>query len=157
MIARRLNPGMLRLLLLLALIASSPGQTAVTLQSGAGKIVPSTLFDLNVINLEWGASWPAVPFSSWRSFVSVWSHIEKTRGQFDFRAVDRDVALAEQHHVSMLLVLQAPPTWASARPTEPGCCGPDAPPGNRAAPDKLQDWERYVRTIVTRYRGRPVA
>ncbi|HEV2281550.1 MAG TPA: hypothetical protein VGX75_04065 [bacterium] len=116
--------------------------------------VPPALFGLNVINLEWGAGWPTVPFYGWRTGHSSWWHLEPARDQWQFGQLDRDVALAQRHHVELLLILDSTPTWASARPGEPGCCGSHAPPGKNAEAARLEDWQRYVRTVAARYRGR---
>jgi hypothetical protein len=60
------------------------------------------------------------------------------------------VTQAERHHVEILLTLALTPTWASARPTEQSAQSP----GNAAEPKNIADWEDYVRTIATRYKGR---
>ena len=42
------------------------------------------------------------------------------------------------------------PIWATARPKEKS----DYQPGNAAEPSNMQFWRDYVRTVVTRYKGR---
>lgn len=154
-----MKSGVLRTVLLLwiGMALASATDNRDVLQSSAGRPVPATLFDLNLFNLEWGVTWPTVPFSSWRSGKSVWNKLEGRPGSFDFSALDHEFALAREHGVSLLLLLQSPPTWASARPEESGCCGANALPGTRAEPKDLEKWENYVRTVATRYKGRDVA
>ncbi len=116
--------------------------------------VTPALFSLNVINLEYGAGWPTVPFFGWRTGHSSWWHLEPVRGRWHFAQLDEDVALAERHGVELLLILDSTPTWASARPTEPGCCGSHAPRGKNAEAARMDDWQHYVWTVATRYKGR---
>jgi len=116
--------------------------------------IPPSLFDLNVINLEWGASWPTVKFYGWRDAHSVWVKIEPQKGKWNFGQLDKDVDLAQRHKVELHLILVSTPTWASARPNEPGCCGPNAAGGTIAEPANVADWRNYVEKIATRYKGR---
>jgi Glycosyl hydrolase catalytic core len=142
-------------LLVFGIAISSTLGSDTSLQSG--KTIPPTLFGLNLFNLEWGVSWPTVSFVGWRSGKSVWSKVEPQPDHFDFGDLDHEFDLAREHGVSLLLLLQAPPTWASSRPKEPGCCGPKAPLGNKAKPQSIAQWENYVRTVAKRYKGRQVA
>lgn len=116
--------------------------------------VPASLFNLNLINFEYGTVWPTIPFKGWRNAYADWPILEPNRNEWQFDNLDRDIALAQQHGVEMLLMLKDTPTWASARPTEPGCCTPDAPKGRIAEPKNIQDWRNYVRTVAMRYKGR---
>lgn len=118
-------------------------------------IIPASLFSLNVINLEYGAAWPTVPFKSWRNTYADWSIIEPNKSEWNFKNLDSDIALAQQHGVEMILILKSTPTWASARPTETGCCYPLpwTSKGNIAEARNLEDWRNYIRTVATRYKG----
>lgn len=116
--------------------------------------VPADLFSLNVINLDYGVLWPTVKFSGWRSFESVWTKVEPERARWNLEKLDGQVALALANGVDLMLALQSPPTWASSRPNEFGCCTPLAQNGNRAPPANIEDWRHYVRTIATRYKGK---
>lgn len=117
-------------------------------------VVSAKLFALNLINLDHGVSWPTVKFSGWRSFESVWTKVEPERARWNLEKLDAQVALALANHVDLMLALQSPPTWASSRQNEPGCCTPQAHKGNRATPANIEDWRHYVRTIATRYKGK---
>lgn len=117
-------------------------------------VIPASLFNMNVINLKYGAGWPNIPFHSWRSFYSDWSSLEPNKGEWHFEYLDREISLAHQQGVEMMLILLNTPTWASARPKSPGCCSPDAPKGNIAETRNIEDWRNYVRTVATRYKGR---
>jgi Cellulase (glycosyl hydrolase family 5) len=116
--------------------------------------VPSSLFDLNVINLEWGASWPTVKFYGWRDGHSVWVKLEPQKGKWNFTQLDKEVRMGEEHGVEMMLVLGTTPTWASARPDEAGCCGPSSPKGTKAEAASASDWRNYITQVASRYKGR---
>ena len=97
--------------------------------------------------------WPGVRFGSWRlgdAYVQ-WQDLEPQRGQWDFSILDRYVDLAKKHEVSLLYTFAYPAQWASARPEEPTYT---YGAGVAAEPARTADWENYVRTVVTRYRGR---
>jgi hypothetical protein len=64
--------------------------------------------------------------------------------------LDRYVELAASHNVEILLTLGLTPEWASARPSESSAYKA----GNAAEPKNIADWEVYVRTVSTRYRGK---
>jgi hypothetical protein len=98
-------------------------------------------------------TWPQIPFAEWRLWDSegtVWYNLEPHKGDWDFSQLDRDVAMAEQHGVGLLLTLGQTPPWASSRPKEP----PAWRPGGTAPPKDEKDWIEYVRKVVTRYKGR---
>jgi len=99
--------------------------------------------------------WPSVPFGAWRLWDShtTWAQLEQRKGDWNWQALDKDVALAQQHGVDLLLTLGRSPQWASARPQERGR-NPRAMPGGMAEPRNLEDWRNYVRTVATRYKGR---
>ena len=114
--------------------------------------VPPTLFGLH-LHRPAPDTWPQVPFAEWRLWDSksiVWTVMEPHKGEFNFIQLDQDVAMAEQHHVGVLLTLGQTPPWASALPDG------THPPGHLGAlpPVDEEDWKTYVRAIATRYKGR---
>lgn len=114
--------------------------------------VPLDYFGLHMHRADVGTPWPEVRFGSWRlwdAFVN-WRHLEPQRGIWDFKRLDKYVAMAKLTGVEILLPLALTPAWASARPTEKSPYGP----GNAAEPTNMDDWRNYVRTVATRYRGR---
>ena len=113
--------------------------------------VPLTLFGLH-IHRPSPETWPQVPFAEWRLWDTrsiVWPVMEPNKEQFNFAPLDRDVALAEQHHVGLLLTLGQTPPWATVLPDGTHKQGPlgAQPPLNE------EDWKTYVRTVATRYKG----
>ena len=97
-------------------------------------------------------AWPSATFGTWRlvdAYVK-WSDLEPKRGQWNFSILDKYADLARKHGVSLLYTLGHPPKWASARPDEPAYT---YGAGSAAEPGDLADWDNYVRTVATRYRG----
>lgn len=97
-------------------------------------------------------AWPAGMIGALRLWDSStrWADLEPAPGRFDFDRLDAHVAKAQANGVPVLLVLGSPARWASARPDENGPYGP----GSAAEPRELADWDRYVATVVRRYKGR---
>lgn len=97
-------------------------------------------------------AWPPVPFATWRLITSYteWLILQPQKDQWNFEILDKSLALAEANNVEPLLPLAIIPTWASARPKEPGTYGP----GTAAEPKDIEYWRNYVRTVATRYKGR---
>ena len=98
-------------------------------------------------------TWPQVSSFGWRLWDTkgaTWSQLEPRRGEWNFALLDQDVAMAEQHRTPVLLVLGQTPVWASSNPQAP----PAWNPGATAPPTDEGDWQTYVRTVATRYKGR---
>jgi hypothetical protein len=114
--------------------------------------VPPSYFGIH-LHRPSEATWPRVPAAEWRLWDSkgtTWYDLEPRPGEWNFAQLDRDVAMAEQHGVGLLLTLGQSPRWASMRPNDP----PAWRPGGPAPPRDEEDWKRYVRTVAVRYRGR---
>lgn len=153
-------PGRRSLLLGAAGVLAAGGLGAVglaKLQGGralapASGPIPRDYFGMHIHNADTRTPWPSARFGSWRlwdAHVS-WPQLQPRRGRWDFRRLDRYVAMAEQAGVDVLLPLGLSPAWASARPTEASAYSP----GNAAEPAFIEDWRQYVRTVAQRYRGR---
>ena len=82
-----------------------------------------------------------------------WADLEPQPEHWQFARMDRYVQAAYQRGVPVVYPLGSPPAWASARPSEPCPYGH----GCAAEPRDLADWDRYVRTVARRYRGRITA
>ena len=97
--------------------------------------------------------WPSVAFGYWRVWDAgvSWPQVETSRGSFNFALLDQYVTLSEQHSVKMIYVLGNTPQWASSNPNH---VGTQELPGATAPPNNIQDWQDYVRAVVTRYKGR---
>lgn len=109
-------------------------------------------FGLHMHRADAGTPWPQVRFGSWRLWDAyvAWPYLEPKRGKWDFKRLDKYVAMAELTGVEILLPLGLTPAWASARPNEKSSYGP----GNAAEPSVMEDWRNYVRTVAKRYKGR---
>jgi hypothetical protein len=132
--------------------APSTAQPELIVERGSGT-VPASYVGLHIHRAGSGAAWPSVPFASWRLWdtYTAWPWIEPNRGEWQWAVADRLIQLAADHRVEVVLPLGLSPTWASARPAEPSAYGH---PGFAAEPADLDDWRRYVETVVSRYAGR---
>ncbi|MER5362009.1 helix-turn-helix domain-containing protein [Streptomyces sp. NPDC002785] len=78
-----------------------------------------------------------------------WGTIEPRRHHYDWSVLERSVRSAERHRLPVLFTLSGTPLWA-------------APDGRKSAygdslaspPADLADWDRFVKEVATRYRGR---
>ena len=98
-------------------------------------------------------TWPQIGFGSWNLWDAdnvTWVRLEPLRGQWHFEVLDQLVDLAQQNDVELMYTLALTPPWASARPDEWCPYGR----GCAAEPANMADWENFVRTVATRYRGR---
>lgn len=85
----------------------------------------------------------------------LWFQVEPERGHFDWSEADRAVSDLESAGLDILGVLGNPPTWAAERPSPEIIAGhQNAAMPNRWKPRDLKEWENYVFTTVSRYRGR---
>lgn len=79
-----------------------------------------------------------------------WSLLEPGRGHYDWSALDRLVAGARKASLPVLFTFGGTPEWAS--PYGPRTAYSDS--SRVSPPDDLEDWNRFVRAVVERYRGR---
>jgi Glycosyl hydrolases family 39 len=107
--------------------------------------IPASYFGMHFHHLNAETPWPDMPVPEWRIWDAyvTWHDLEPYRNQWRFDRLDGYVALAEKHGTGILLPLGMSPTWASARP-----------PADNAEPANMDDWRIFVRTVVTRYKGR---
>jgi hypothetical protein len=119
--------------------------------AGPAQPVDAAFFGMHIHHAAEGTEWPAVPFAGWRLWDAgvAWPQLESERGQWNFTLLDRYTQLAKEHNVEILLTLGLTPAWASSRPQEASAYQL----GNAAEPQNLADWEAYVRTVATRYKG----
>jgi hypothetical protein len=116
--------------------------------------IPDSYFGLHIHHLDnpVPTPWPSMPVPAWRLWDAGvnWPDLQPNKEQWQFGRLDRYIAMAQQHGTSILLPLGGSPTWASARPQ----VGSHYSPGFTAEPANLDDWRTFVRTVVTRYKGR---
>lgn len=113
--------------------------------------VPATYFGMHIHHLENGTPWPSVPIGSYRLWDAgvIWSLLEPERGVWDFSRLDLLVAEAQQHGTDLLLTFGPTPLWAASDPSK---LSSDVN-SSCSAPASLQDWDDYVKAVVTRYKG----
>jgi hypothetical protein len=107
---------------------------------------------------DFPGEWPDIPMTSVRLWDTrtAWLNVEPAQDQWAFEMLDANVDKAMNHGVTdITLVLWGTPGWAAD-----SLSADDAPwlgPGSAAPPRDNADWVDYVRTVVTRYRGRITA
>ena len=115
--------------------------------------VPRTFFGMHIHQAIDKTPWPSVTVPTWRLWDSQvkWPDLEPNKGDWRFYTLDRYVAMAERNNTQILLTLATTPQWASARPEVRSGW---QKPGLTAEPADINDWQTYVRQVVTRYKGR---
>lgn len=139
----------------LRLFGESPGDFILNAPTDP---VPAQFFGLHIHRAFSKTPWPSVPFGSWRLWDARvhWPQVEIGRNRWDWDILDREVELAEKHHVDLLMTFGFTPDWAGSGPVEqlPG----RFPGGRRREVVRdvadLEDWRNYIRTQAMRYKGR---
>lgn len=132
-------------ILLLILMKSLFGPTfAADLQTPKA-VIPDSYFGLHIHHLNYPSPttpWPSMAVPQWRLWDAAvrWPDLEPSKGQWQFERLDLYLALAQKHGTGILLPLALTPSWAGPLIT--------------AEPRNLEDWRNYVRTVVSRYKGR---
>lgn len=144
---------MLRILLLLLLVAAAASAQSLPLPSDP---IPAALYGLNINSLKPGV-WPIEHFGSLRTFTFRWYSLERSPGAWDFSVPDRVLQESEKHGVTPLPVLMGVPDWAD-QSADPANAIPVTQlyrrNRERCMPKDPVQWENYIRTIATRYKGR---
>jgi hypothetical protein len=136
----------------------SPASGRLSLNPPAAP-VPAEYFGLHIHRAFSTTPWPSVPFGSWRLWDAKvhWPQVEIEKDRYDWRILDREVDLAEKHHVNLLMPFGFTPDWATASGTP---AEGRFHPGRRARGEvvgdiaNLDDWRNYIRTQALRYKGR---
>ncbi|MEW6495236.1 MAG: glycosyl hydrolase [Cyanobacteriota bacterium] len=139
------------------LTVSATHPSATNANAISAKPIERSLFGMHIADSD-KIPWPAIPFGSWRLWdtatrhgMAFWAHLERQKGQWDFRTLDHCVELAQRHKVELLYTMGMSPQWASARPNDDAPYGKGPTP---AEPKNMEDWRNYVRTVATRYKGK---
>lgn len=137
-----------------ATVAFVPG-AAWAAAPQAARAVPTDFFGLHMqwpLRAPYISNFPAVPFTCWRAILPElhWFSLEPKPGEWQFAKMDIAMRLMAARNIDVLYTLGYPAAWAS---TLPDLKGPYAY-GEKGLPRRMADWENYVRTVATRYRGR---
>ena len=130
----------------LVLSESSSGSTKLNPPANP---VPPEFFGLHIHRAFGTTPWPSVPFGSWRLWDAKvhWPQVEIRKNEWQWEILDREVELAEKHHVNLLLPFGETPEWA----VQSGDRFRTAIVGDVG---DLEDWRTFVRTQAMRYKGR---
>lgn len=149
----RRHLGALSLLLATVLVSSllfaapthavSPDKAKSPVQSSAGPRIKPEFFGIDLsINPLGPTTWPGFGLGAVR-VATPWSSIERTKGVYDWAALDVKVATAEEHGTVPLIVLEGTPKFHAL----------DATPTYASPPDPSA-YRRFVRALVARYGAR---
>ena len=118
----------------------------------SAKSLERSFFGMHIHRADSTTAWPVANFGSWRLWDAAvsWQLLEPTKGVWRFERLDKLVGLALGNGVEPLLTLGITPRWAASKPDEPFVYGL----GGNSRPRDIGDWETYVRTVATRYKGR---
>jgi len=128
--------------------------------SPAANPVPVEFFGLHIHRAFSTTPWPSVPFGSWRLWDAKvhWPQVEIGKNRWQWDILDREVELAEKHHVDLLMPFGFTPDWAGTGPVEqmPGRFRAGGQRRKEVVRDvgDLEDWRNYIRTQAMRYKGR---
>jgi len=130
----------------LVLSESSSGSTKLNPPANP---VPPEFFGLHIHRAFGTTPWPSVPFGSWRLWDARvhWPQVEIRKNEWQWEILDREVELAEKHHVDLLLPFGETPEWA----VRSGDRFRTAIVGDVG---DLEDWRTFVRTQAMRYKRR---
>lgn len=127
----------------------------VVCQSSSGSVklnpppapIPPEFFGLHIHRAFGTTPWPSVPFGSWRLWDAKvhWPQVEIRKNEWQWDILDREVELAEKHHVDLLLPFGETPEWAVRNRFHTAIVGDVG---------DLEDWRTFVRTQAMRYKGR---
>jgi hypothetical protein len=127
-----------------------------TTLSGQSAVIERSLFGMHIAE-PFSNLWPE-GVASWRLWdtsssagLPFWPHLERHKGEWDFRTLDDCVQLAQEKGVDLIYVMGLTPKWAAARPDDSSPYGDGPTPSE---PKDLEDWRNYVRTVATRYKGK---
>jgi hypothetical protein len=145
-----IHPGNL-LLILLLLISGCSASDEIKLPGSSGPLLRN-YFGMHIHHADSTTPWPVANFGSLRLWDAhtMWLDLEPIKGQWRFERLDKLVDLAQSHGVEPMLTLGITPLWAASRPEERFVYGY----GGNSPPKDMRDWENYVRTVATRYKGR---
>jgi hypothetical protein len=127
------------------------------------KPIPATLFGLHYApfsmhkaeTVKDSRPFPAVPVKTlrlWDCDVS-WNWLERKKGEWRWDVLDNYIAISQQRGIDLILPIALSPTWASARSNEKPIYG-GYWMGCAAEPADMNDWRNYLRTVVTRCKGK---
>jgi hypothetical protein len=140
--------------LLLRIQPSGPGAelTNEDAAARASELHPVEFSDqfFGIHTLSPSRHWPTVSFGDMRPAGVTWGALEPARDQYDWSPLDFWLSQTQAHAVQFDYVFLNVPRWTSIRPDEP-CAGKRI---GCAAPPDLNDWDNFVRALVTRYKGR---
>ena len=141
-------------ILILTLLGALLGSASASDLQPPKAVIPASYFGMHIHHLAYPVPtpWPNFPVPQWRIWDAnvTWADVQPGKGQWRFERLDGYVSMAEQHGTGLLLTLGGTPAWASAKPQLKS----NYYAGFTGEPTNIEDWREYVRTVVSRYKGR---
>lgn len=117
------------------------------------------LFGLHVNKLGSHNAWPALGQEAWRLWDTPtrWAEVEPNPGAtgWSLATMDYYINHVQLHKpdTAVIYTMGQSPSWASNSSQTTGCAYPELP-GSCIPPTNLSDWDNYVQTVATRYKGK---
>jgi len=143
---------------ILFLFVFSAGTAAPKASSTASeKPVPASFFGISVAYLNVSPSWPlTIPVGILgKTEGTEWNDVEPSNGTYNWAPLDLTIADARSAGVTAFMyTFWSTPKWASSDPSQ-SCIltALENVTGCAAPPTNINDWDDFVRALVTRYSG----
>jgi len=109
-------------------------------------------FGMHIHRADDATPWPGKQIGAWRLHDNrtYWGKLEPVKGQWDFKKLDKLVAISQLTQSDLLMQLGITPLWASVRPED------KSPYWNASSsePRYIGDWENYLKTLGVRYKNK---
>ena len=117
---------------------------------GFAGTLPATFFGMHINQST--TAWPNVAFGSYRLWDdgTSWANLNTSKGVYNWAPLDSWVSTAQLHNTQLTYTFGRTPPWASSSPTT--SCNYGA--GECVAPADYNNWDSFVTTLVTRYKGK---
>jgi hypothetical protein len=117
--------------------------------------IPASFFGLTVLHLNQG--WPSIPFGALgkNGAPGEWISVEKRKGQFDWKELDRYTEAAESHGMGFFFSSGFVPEWAAENKSS--CKQANFNPEVSMCTSmvaNIRDWDNFVTALATRYKGK---
>jgi len=97
--------------------------------------------------------WPQVDWVRIWDVGCDWSRIHVGPDEYDWTLLDQVVARAEMINAKVIYTAHGTPTWLAANPDNPNNA-PWMPPGANSVPTSIDEWNKFIWNLTTRYSGR---
>lgn len=130
-------------------------RTKLTVVQPPAGAIPANFFGMHVVDPYHASHWPKPIRALGKGAGVYWPYIEQTKGSYDWSKLDQYVSQAQSHGVSFYYSYVWVPPWAAKYPST---CSPDPYQPNikkcTSMVANISDFDTFVKTLVTRYKGK---